>query len=156
MDFFKSLAILLLLIFSVKFCIGEDYGNCSTDKSTLLRALYNFEDNLYQLDTAFASPGEGDHISRYINVNYQFADVNGNYTDNCTVKYIWAIGGFLLIHPPDIFQFTSLYFSTPANNEEKITLKLPYDCRDLTDYCICHHADDSRSKPLLVLTNQVI
>ena len=152
----KFLAILLLLIFSAKFCISE-YENCSTDKLTLLRALYKTEDNLYQLDRAFASPGESDLMSRYIKVNYLFADESGSFDDDCTVTYIWAIGAFLLIHPPDMFQYTSLYFITPANDVDTVTLKLPYQCRELindTTTCSCYH-DDS-SKPLLVFTNQVI
>ena len=160
MAFFKSLAILLLLVFSAKLCIGEDYKDCSTNKSTLLKALFDTADNLFQLDTAFASPGEDDHTSRYIKVIYSFADKDGNFDNKCTVTYIWAIGAFLLIHPPEIFQYTSLYFSTPANDQDNIILKLPYNCRGLinniiTDTCICYRANKKSSKRLLVVTNQV-
>ena len=140
-----------------RFCASE-YENCSTDKLTLLKALYKTKDNLYQLDRAFAPPGKGDRTSRYIRVHYSFANENEEFDDSCCVTYIWAIGGFLLIHSPEIFQYTSLYFSTPANDEYDVYLKLPFHCRGLindTTSCSCYHVNVNSSEPLLVFTNQV-
>ena len=125
MALFRFGVTLSLLILSAKFCTGqaeEDYGECSTKKSVLLQALYNTSDNLYELERAFAPPQPGEISSRYIKIVYSFADLEGNYGD-CTVKYIWAIGGFYLIQPPKIFTYTSLLFSTPANNRS-ITRKM--------------------------------
>ena len=162
----KFCVILLLLIFSSKLCTSqaEDYEECSTRKSVLLKALYSTSDNQYELERAFAPPKPGETTSRYIRITYSFADEDGNYGD-CEVKYIWAIGGFFLIQPPHIFSLTSLLFSIPANNRSSITLKLPYHCRGLIyddynmsmsgDVCTCYNASDPMSEPLLIFTNQV-
>ena len=164
----KFCAILLLLIFSAKFCTSqgeEDFEECSTKKSVLLKALYSTSDNQYELERAFAPPKPGVTTSRYIKVIYSFADEDGHYGD-CNVKYTWAIGGFFLIQPPQIFELTSLLFSIPGSNRSSITLKLPYHCRGLInstsnssvtgdDACTCYSAGDPMSEPLLVFTNQV-
>ena len=157
----RLFTIISLLILSAKFCTGqaeEDYGECSTKKLVLLQALYNTSDNLYELERAFTSPQPGEISSRFIKITYSFANLDGKY-DDCNVTYIWAIGGFYLIQPPQIFMFTSLLFSTPANSRENIALKLPYHCRKLinsiNDECTCYSAEDRRSEPMIVLTNQV-
>ena len=163
----QFVTISLLLIFSTKFCISqaeENYEECSTKKSVLLKALYNISDNQYELERGFAPPTPGETTPRYIKVIYSFADEDGNYGD-CEVKYIWAIGGFFLIQPPHIFAYTSLLFSIPANKRDIVTVKLPYHCRGLIyedynmsiidDACTCYNASDHRSEPLLVFTNQV-
>ena len=164
----KFCAILLLLIFSAKFCASqgeEDYKECSTKKSVLLKALYSTSDNQYELERAFAPPKPGVTTSRYIKVIYSFADKDGHYGD-CNVKYTWAIGGFFLIQPPQIFELTSLLFSIPGSNRSSITLELPYHCRGLINstsnssvtgdsVCTCYSAGDPMSEPLLIFTNQV-
>ena len=119
---------------------SEDYKNCSTKRNILLKALFNTGRNLFELDKVFFPPRS--QTSRYIKVKYTFLNDNGTDDGNCTVNYIWAIGGFLLVQPPTIFQFTSLYFSTPANKLEDLTLQLPSACKGLVynetfDNCSC-------------------
>lgn len=166
MAFLVLLLLTLVLPSSSQAQSNSDYAECSTKKSVLLKALYNTSDNFYQLESAFAPPRPGEISSRYIRVNYMFEDSEGNYGD-CIVTYIWAIGGFLLAQPPQIFKFISLYFSSPANDRTNIYLKLPYKCRDLindsdvdsinndNNICSCYRADDPKGERLLVLTNQV-
>lgn len=81
-------------------------------------------------------------------MTYEFEDIN-----KCNVTYIWAVGGFLLVQPPKIFQLTSLYFSTPANNLTDLVIKLPEDCLPLLgDSCSCDNEDDTL---LDIMTQQV-
>lgn len=125
----------------------ENYTNCSTDIAVLERALFR-SDNIAELNRIFYPPREAS--TRFIFVNYEFEHVN------CTVTYIWAIGGFLLMQPPKIFRLTSLYFSTPANELIDLKLKLPQDCWDLVrnsdSNCSCVLSDSSI---LDIVTQQV-
>ena len=102
------------------------YAECGTKKSVLLQALFETGDNMFQLGSVFFPARQS--TSRYIQVNYFF---NGT---NCNVTYYWALGAFLLVQPPTIFQFTSLLFSTPANNLTNLNLTLPRECLSLVDY----------------------
>ena len=118
------------LLFS--FSSAEDFTKCGTDRSVLLKALFATEDNLYQMDRVF-SPARRES-SRHIRVNYAFIDATTGIKDeNCSVTYVWALGGFLLIQPPKIFQFTSLLFSTPVNNLELLSITLPTECKVLVE-----------------------
>ena len=122
--------------------------------SELEYALYNTGSNERELNRAFFPPRAA--TSRYINVSYDFMNED-ELTDNCIVTYVWAIGGFLLIQPPSVFQFLSLFFSYPANNIMEITITLPYQCRQLITvnedgHCSC---EDQVGNNLDILTQQV-
>ena len=126
------------------------YAECGTKKSVLLQALFETGDNMFQLGSVFFPARQS--TSRYIQVNYFF---NGT---NCNVTYYWALGAFLLVQPPTIFQFTSLLFRTPANDLMSVDLTLPRECLPLVDYnedndsCNCTSNDTF----LTQLTEQVI
>ena len=150
----SCIAVLTCLLFVVGFSGAEDFTKCGTDRSVLLKALFTTEDNLYQMDRVF-SPARKPS-SRYIRVNYFFIDNStGVKNENCNVSYIWALGGFLLIQPPSIFEFTSLLFSIPVNNLEALNITLPGECNVLVDVdengtCTC-----GRREILDRLTQQV-
>ena len=133
------------------------YENCSTKRDVLLKALFETGSNLYDLDQVFVPPRT--ETSRYIKVKYSFLNDNGGDDGDCTVNYIWAIGGFLLVQPPKIFQFTSLFFSTPANKLEELTLQLPIACKPLVlnktvSKCSCK-TNNTHRNALDRLTQQV-
>jgi len=84
--------------------------NCSVNSCILLSelecALYTTDSNEKRLNLAFFPPRES--TSRFIDVIDTF--VSNNSEPLCEVRFIWAIGGFLLIQPPKVFEFTSLFF----------------------------------------------
>ena len=138
------LGFLLLLGFS-----SAQYENCTTRLSVLERALYETDSNERSLNEAFFPPGQ--ETSRYIKVTYKFLT-----DDGCEVSYIWSIGGFLLIQPPSVFRFTSLFFSVPANDLTEVNLSLPSQCRLLAsegEDCRCNNSEESKN--LDILTQQV-
>lgn len=144
---FSGIAALLLVTTSA----GENktWPECPSDLAKLEDALYNYNpQNIINLNKIFYPPRESP--SRFIKVTYIFE----NYT-NCNITYIWAIGGFLLIQPPTIFQLTSLYFSSPANSLTDLDLWLPNDCQPLArnkeNNCTCDNEDNI----LDILTQQV-
>ena len=145
------------LVFLLLVTVSQaQYEDCGTKRDVLLKALFDTGNNLFELDKVFFPPRS--QTSRYIKVKYTFLDDNGNDAGNCTVNYIWAIGGFLLVQPPKIFQLTSLLFSTPANKLENLNLQLPSACKALVsnetfDNCSCE-GDDRYA--LDRLTQQVI
>ena len=145
----------LLLAFWFAGSFGQEpsnYTNCGTKRSVLLKALFETDGNLYELDRIFLPARIP--TSRYIKVNYTFLNSDNTEEGNCSVTYIWAIGGFLLLQPPKVFQFTSLLFSTPANNLEYLNLKLPFECQELVkeNGCTCK---GSTSNALDRMTQQV-
>ena len=157
MEFFR------LLRFSVSFLIYsrlvscqdypeaiEKYNSCDTLKS-LEKNLYNTGDNMLNLMKIFYPPHKAG-VS-FLRVNYEFENESGSL-DNCSVTYLWAIGGFLLYQPPTIFQFTSLLFNHKDTNSGKLSLRLPNACRQLVTVndskCSCEHGAH-----LEVLTHQV-
>ncbi len=153
MAFFCYLVVLCmpLLIFAGLSEEASAYENCATQRLALLHALFKTGDNLNRLDEAFYPPKDG--LTRYIRVNYDFLNSNGSNDGNCSVSYRWAVGAFLFIQPPELFTYTSLFFSIPSNNVESVTLTLPYECRELVHYneeCSC-----SKSPVLRKLTLQV-
>ena len=132
------LMLVLLLVNSIH-AKNNSFEECATKRSTLLTALFETENNLNQLDEVFYP---NDQLpSRFIVVNYHFQDSDGMLTDNCSVSYFWASGGFLLIQPPKIFLFTSLFFSYPENDLTGVDLVLPFECRPLVEKegrCSCN------------------
>ena len=136
---------------------ASSYHDCHTKKTVLLKALFETKENLYELDRIFIP--ERVSTSRYIKVKYTFLD-SDDVEGNCSVTYIWAIGGFLLVQPPKVFQFTSLLFSTPANNLEYLNLTLPYECRPLVNESMdgenCSCAGDTRRNTVLDRVTQQV
>ena len=119
----KLSAAVLVLCFYRANC-EVNYTRCDQDITALERALYT-PNNIKELNKVFYPPRETP--SRFIKVTYKF---DGH---DCTVTYIWAIGGFLLMQPPKIFQLTSLYFSTIANDLTDLVIQLPDDCWPLVE-----------------------
>ena len=109
---------------------NKSYVGCDKKRDVLLRALFETEDNLNQLDSVFYPQR---HIpTRFLTVNYQFLDINGS-KDNCMVSYFWAVGGFLFIQPPTIFWFASLLSNYDVNELRGLNLTLPHECRGLVN-----------------------
>lgn len=142
----SALAVLAFCILTVH---SANFTNCSTDMEALEFALYKYTpENLRQLNRIFYPPRRTP--SRFVKVRYHFEG-----SEHCKVTYIWAIGGFLLVQPPKIFQLTSLYFSTPANSLTDLAIQLPRECLGLVggdDNCTCKHEN---GKILDILTQQV-
>ena len=132
---------------------NSSFEDCPTRLSVLETALYQTGNNLLELNEIFYPPNK--QTSRFIRVEYSFQNEAGEM-DNCNISYIWAIGGFLLIQPPTIFQFTSLFFNYPNNDLETLGLYLPYQCRPLintsSSNCKCLPGD---THMLNVMTQQV-
>ena len=125
------------LALSVLIVLGSA-KNCTTSLSELETRLYDGLYNQEELHRAFFPQHE--RTSRFIRVNYVFE--GSALESECTVSYFWAIGGFLLIQPPSVFRFTSLYFSYPANSIDSITLRLPEEClplvyNEMAQNCSC-------------------
>lgn len=146
-NFQMKLFVVAVVTLFVTFAGAFNFTGCQNDVTILEQALYRPE-NVIQLNKIFYPPREPP--TRFIKVKYEFEDIH-----KCNVTYIWAVGGFLLIQPPKIFQLTSLYFSTPANNLTDLSIKLPEECLPLAlvgDSCTC----DSKDNTLLdILTQQV-
>ena len=138
-------------ISSVNSTSTAEVGNCSSYYE-LLTNLYTTGDNLFNLTKVFYPPR--DQPPPFIHVTYTFNDVD------CSVDYLWAEGGFLLIQPPSIFQLTSLLFNQEKGENDCLHLTLPSVCRELVlnnnSNCSCHiGANNTRSKMLELLTQQV-
>jgi len=147
MDFKTIIIFLIVYLLGIVQSDGSKINDC-TLLTELECALYTTDSNELRLNQAFFSPRES--TSRYINVIYTF----NNSEPLCEVKFIWAIGGFLLIQPPQVFQLTSLFFSNPANSQDNLTITLPEECQSLVggDNCTCLGNEDNN---LDILTQQV-
>ena len=124
---------------------GCEVNDCNL-LSELECALYDTDSNVLRLSQAFFPPRKA--TSRFIRVIYGFLN------DTCTVDFFGAIGGFLLIQPPQIYELTSLFFSYPANSLENLTITLPQVCKHLVggDNCSCN---GTQNKNLDIFTQQV-
>ena len=148
------LVYLLLSVLSVSTIVASNESTCDT-LSGLLKALYETKDNVLQLTKAFYPRQQP---SEFFTIIYQFENATSNDSE-CSVTYVWAMGGFLLIQPPTIFQFMSLLFNLQGfNYETELTLTLPSYCRGLvqqnaTGSCSCDEGDEDI---LGVLTQQVL
>ena len=145
---------LVLVALPLASCLS-DYNKCATTPSVLLEALFETDGNLNEIIDKFY-PQKG-RPTRYIKVKYTFEKNESSDDNNCSVTYIWSKGEFLFVQSPELFMFTSLLFSNPANNIKSISLKLPYQCRKLVqsdpnEMCNCK---DSKSTQLERITEQV-
>lgn len=137
----------------------ETQRDCSTSLSILEHALYNTSDNKVRLNAYFFPPRE--EFVSYAKVVYTFKNENETNdlldTDqSCNVTYVWAIGGFLLVQPPSIFTYSSLFFfHTRHSGDFTLRLTLPHACKPLVEdngTCSCANKDNN---PLDLLTQQV-
>ena len=148
----------ILVTFIVAGSLGaKDYSEC--DKlSVLEQALYDLGDNKERMNRFFYPPRQ--QPVPYVKITYQFEDENGEISNDeskCEVTYIWVSGGFLLIQPPSIFMYTSLFFYNTRQQNFFFNLRLPYQCRPLVENatigsCSCKNRDGN---PLDLLTQQV-
>ena len=109
----------------------SESGVCNTCNSlrSLAKALTSNDENMQNLTQVFYPSSRPS--AKILKVTYYFEDEMGE-RDNCNVTYFWAKGGFLLIQPPSIFQFTSLLFNHKVVGEEtSLILTLPSACRHL-------------------------
>lgn len=129
---------------------SHNYSGCSSSLSVLEDALYNTGTNKLKLNRYFYPPRQ--EPVPYAKITFKFEDENGNLSDSedgkCEVTFVWAIGGFLLIQPPSVFTFTSLFFFHTRQNDFSLDLRLPYLCRPLVqEYeiengtCTCANKD---------------
>lgn len=167
----------LLLLYSVTMCIAteaddsflltvSDTAEAVTDKTSssgscdtlysLAQSLYDNKGNVLNLTRVFYPPRQPG--VNFLQVKYYFENATGDIND-CFVTYIWAKGGFMLIQPPSILQYTSLFFSHNVNTNYHLTLRLPNACRHLVDKgmenetnCTCDQEEDDL---LDMLTHQV-
>ena len=134
----------------------KHYKDCSTSLSTLEKALYETAENKVQLNNYFFPPRE--EFVPYAKVVYTFEGKHGKKeSGSCVVTFVWAIGGFLLIQPPSIFTYSSLYFfHTRIRDDFTLHLTLPHACRPLVEEkngrCSCANKEN---KALDILTQQV-
>ena len=158
-SFFKC----FLLIFSFQLLSCSDIALASTISDnaaeacdsliSLGRSLYRTKDNILNLTRAFYPP----HIPgiAFLRVTYQFENETKSL-DGCSVTYVWAKGGFFVIQPPSVFQFTSLLFNHKERNSGTLALRLPSACRQLIlangSQCSCNPQDGGA---LELLTHQV-
>jgi hypothetical protein len=144
--------LIFIVLFGTASCtsasVAASFNDCATNLGTLEEALYESENNLFQLNQIFYPPSEPTTI--FIRVNYIFGD-------ECNVTYIWAIGAFLFLQPPTLFKYTSLFFYYPSNELTTLSLQLPNECMDLITEnemdgnCSCKND----SHMLNILTQQV-
>ncbi len=156
-----SYAILFSALVVASSASDPDSNSSSCDTLKLLaKELYNTKRNVLNMTKIFFPPLQD--AAKFLQVRYSFEDENGD-VDNCNISYIWAEGGFLLIQPPWIFQFTSLFFNHIANNnyDPHLELTLPKACRHLVhvhnnSLCSCKKDTRDGDRDLLdVLTHQV-
>ena len=136
---------------------ATNYSDCPNKLSVLEQILFEYDNNELELNKAFFPPRQP--TSRYIMVQYTFE--NFSEPNPCTVNYTWSVGGFLLIQPPSLFQFSSLLFSVPVNDVYSIELVLPNQCRPLVQNissgkCSCSSNTNSTSVSMKKVTLDIL
>ena len=135
------------------------YSDCSTSLSTLEEALYKTGKNKFLLNKFFYRARE--EAVPYAKITYHFQDEEGQVSnseeESCKVTYLWATGGFLLMQPPSVFTFTSLFFFHTRRRNFDLDLELPFECQSLVntidnETCSCANRDNN---PLDLLSQQV-
>ena len=130
------------------------YADCPDDLLVLQKALYGMKGNKYNLTKTFYPPRK--QPTGFVRVNYYFLNETGKKDEGCVATFLWASGRFLLIQPPSVFRFTSLFFDNKVDDITSIYLTLPYECRPLTvqPQCTCNISSDDDDL-LDLLTQQV-
>ena len=131
---------------------ASNYTDCSTNYTTLERALLHTGNNAYNIWTAFYPPQ--DAAALFVNVEYEFQDESGSLdARNESLHYIWSSAAFYLIQPPQVFGYTSLFFGfVQSSLIQDVILILPYECKDIE---FKKNNDDSKNNLLEVLTHRV-
>lgn len=165
MKFYSGLLLLLLLNIYTgldALVVGDPArplsGNACDTLESLAQALYSTKHNILHLTSVFYPPRQPG--VNFLQVMYSFENATGDL-DGCDVTYIWAKGGFMLIQPPSVLQYTSLFFSHNVNPNYHLDLRLPNACRHLVtnngtnngSECSCNQEEDDI---LDMLTHQVI
>ena len=153
------LPLVSIFLFATSFPITSaanqsNFSECSTQLDVLEDALFTTGDNIFELSRIFYPPSE--RTTRFIRVVYIFLDDEGE-ENGCNVTYFWAIGGFLLLQPPSLFRYNSLFFNYPNNDLTELDLKLPSACRPLigADMSVRECSCANSSERLNILTQQV-
>ena len=157
----KGILLLIVILSSLGISVSSDkssYFDCGTSLFTLEKALYETGINKLSLNQFFYEARK-ESVS-YAKITYHFKNENGStnssYTDDCTVTYLWATGGFLFIQPPQVFTYTSLFFFHTQRKKFSLDLELPHDCISLVNVtkngCSCANLDNN---PLDLLSQQV-
>ena len=131
------------------------YANCANDLFVLEKALYGIEGNKFNLTNNFYPSRK--IPTAFMQVTYRFENESGGISNDCDVIYWWTSGGFLLVQPPSIFRFSSLFLGNKVDELNTLELTLPYECRRLVapnedEKCSCKGEDD---RLLDALTQQV-
>ncbi len=82
-------------------------SKCPTSFCALEKALYETDHNMLKILNIF-SPARNT-VPSFVRVRYTFQDENKEYSNNCTVSYLWVKGGFLFVLPPTIFVIFLFY-----------------------------------------------
>lgn len=107
-------------------CDQEDDVECSVCYPELLQQATHHDQNLLNLQTHFF-PSEDPQPS-FTTVIYHYDQENSTELSNETQEWLWATSSFFLHHPPHIFMFTSLFFSSTDLNYQTLHLNLSHDC----------------------------
>jgi len=122
------------------------YYDCPKNLRTLEKALYETEENHINLIKTFYPSGKPSPA--LVQVIFTFVDES-----DCTLTYYWASGWFLLVEPPSVFRFASLFFSNEDYDKNDLKIYLPTECRPLAgEECTCYSANGN---VLDILTQQV-
>ena len=130
------------------------YADCPNDYYVLEKALFDMKGNKMNLTKTFYLPQK--HPLGFVHIYYFFKDIESGEYDDCNVEFLWASGGFLLIQPPSVVRFSSLFFSDAVDDLEEVTITLPLECLPLVfqnESCSCSYG--SNDNLLVLLTKQV-
>lgn len=143
----SAVALIALSLLTVTVSKKEGNNSCNS-LAELESALYSTGTNKLKLNKFFYPPRK--ESVPYAKITYQFQDEDGKISDSemekCAVTYVWAVGGFLLIQPPSIFTFSSLFFFHTHQKNYSLVLTLPNKCRSLVNSgngtCSCANKDN--------------
>ena len=93
---------ILIMMISLVVCYTSAL-NCSYE--LLEKSLLNSKENKYEMSRAFFPPV--DNPPDIVTVNYYFLELNQNTT------WYWSVFTSSFIHPPEVLQYMSLFFSKP-------------------------------------------
>ena len=143
---------ILVLLAVLESGVANENNTCNGLRS-LAKILTSNDGNMQNLTKVFYPSRRPS--AKILKVTYYFEDEMGK-RDNCNVTYFWASGAFLLIQPPSIFQFTSLFFNHKVAGEEtSLILTLPSACRHLVLRNATCSCNESNEGILDLLTHQV-
>ncbi len=109
------------------YCKANGGHACRTNFTKLLQQISGSDQNRQQLEQVFLHL---DHSPpSLVTVFYHYFEVNSTELSNGTEAWLWASSSFYFYHPPQVFQFSSLFFSDDTNpRRPSLHLNLSYDC----------------------------